>query len=101
MINRLLARLSDTPQYESGMRAYDVPFRTEHGEDSTVILTQGNEKIGEQIRQTLFANHPNATDYTFREFDYLAFQYRTFVETAIANTLGHMAFGDSFDETEF
>lgn len=105
MIAGALARLSSTPKYEAGMRAYDVRYYPPDGDSRTVILTSGNQYIGQQIRETLFANHPKVTDYTFKEFDYLAFQYRTIITLAVNmamdGVVARAQFGENFiDETQ-
>lgn len=101
MIARTLARFTDTPKHQPGMKAFDVFYRTLEGDRHTAIITRDKEKIGQQIAQVLFANHPDATDYTFREFDYLTFQARTFVSSAIENNLLQMSTGQNFiDEAE-
>jgi hypothetical protein len=83
MIYKALAKLSDTPVYERGMRAFDVAFRTATGEEEhSGALTRGHQEIGQQIRTALFGQHPEATDYTFSEFDYPSFQARVITEAA-------------------
>ena len=77
MLSKLLATLSDTPERMPSTRAYDVCFIDGSGEErKTAVLTDARLAVGDQIRQTLFARHPEATDYTFREFDYGNFQAR-------------------------
>jgi hypothetical protein len=89
MIARTLAWLSDTPKYETGMRAFDIHFRTPQGDERTAVLTRGDQEIGKQIGTFLFTNHPEATDYTFQEFDYLDFQKRTVVARAVDGGILH------------
>lgn len=102
MIFSMLARATGTPKYESGMQAYDVHFRTVNGDQQTAVLVYDRNQVGRQISETLFANHPDATDFTFREFDYVDFQVRSLVDVALGNYVTHQALrGENFvDSTE-
>lgn len=72
--DKRLAELTRTPVHRPGLRAFDITYANHDDEGKMIVLTDGSNRIGNQIRTTLFTHHPEATDYTFEEFDYRAFQ---------------------------
>jgi hypothetical protein len=103
MIARALAQFTETPQFKTGMQAYDVFYRSAEGDQYMSILTYGKEDVAEQIREGLFRSHPEATDYTFRAFDYLDFQMRILGEKAyeLATGYSRITNATTVDTTEF
>jgi hypothetical protein len=84
------------------MQAFDVAYRTPGGDERTAVLIDRRGDAAEQIRQTLFGAHPEATDYSFREFDYLQFQMRSVLRIAVGQAWDMATLhGENFiDESE-
>jgi hypothetical protein len=85
--DRLLANLTGTPVNRKGLQSFEVAYVAKGVEGRLVILTDDRNQAGTQIRKTLFAEVPEATDYTFREFGYRSAQIGNLVDSIVGLTV--------------
>lgn len=88
--DKALAEFTRTP-VNTGQQAFIVDYVDPSGEGSIMVLADGSDQLGEQIRETLFSQRPNATDYNFERCNYRAFQYRLAIRTIMAVTMAQFA----------
>ena len=88
--DKMLAEFTRTPVIAAGQQAFDVVFADRGRENSMVVLINGSEQIGDQIRTTFFRHHPDATDYTFNRINYRAYQRKLAVDAIARLVVGQI-----------